>query len=61
MSGEPAELPEDRPNVLEQLQHSAPAVALTAMVEQLRRRLPDTDTSIDWEDGEVHSDGDTRG
>jgi len=59
MSGQPAELPDDRPNALDQLQRSGLVAALLAVIEQLRRYLPDrteTDTSIDWEDGEAHED-----
>lgn len=40
-------------------------VSLFAMLrrslEALRHRVPDPDTSIAWEDGEVHEDGDARG
>lgn len=56
MNGEPAELPDDRPSALEQLQHSALVAALLTMVQQLRRHLPEPDTSIAWEDGEVDPD-----
>lgn len=60
MNGQRAELSDDRHPALEQLQHSGLVAALLAMVEQLRRHLPEPDTSIDWEDGEVSAEREAR-
>ncbi len=60
MNGERAPLSDDRQPALEQLRHSGLVAALLAIVEQLRRHLPETDTSIDWEDGEVRAEREAR-
>lgn len=60
MNSERAELPQDEPGVLEQIQQSGLVAALLAMLAQLRQNLPEPDTSIAWEDGEVH-DADEAG
>lgn len=60
MNAKPAEMPDDKPDVVEQIQHSGLVAALTAVLVELKRRLPESDTSIDWEDGEVGDDGEAK-
>jgi hypothetical protein len=59
MSTERLALPAVRP-VLEMIQKGELSAALRTMLEALRHKLPQPDTSIAWEDGESDREREAR-